>query len=99
MSTTESTTAAEQVISMTRSDLESLIRSVVREELKRALRPVNLLDDWSHEGPDDPEGDEILAREALAQLEEIKKNLSQLKSWEEFEAELATAEAAGELPD
>jgi hypothetical protein len=38
-------------------------------------------------GPDDPEGDEILAREALAQLEEIKKNPSQLKIWEEFEKE------------
>jgi hypothetical protein len=57
------------------------------------------LDDWSHEGPDDPEGDEIIAREALAQLDEIKKNPSQLRSWEEFEAELARAEAAGELPD
>jgi len=98
MSTT-TTDATEPIISMTRSELESLIRSVVREELRHALRPVNPLDDWSHEGPDDPEGDEILAREALAQLEEIKKNPSQLRSWEEFEAELARAEAAGELPD
>ena len=94
-----STTPAEPVISMTKSELETLIRRVVREELGRALRPVNPIDDWSHEGPDDPEGDEILAREALAQLEEIKKNPSQLKTWEEFEAELARAEAAGELPD
>jgi hypothetical protein len=94
-----STTATEPVISMTRSELESLIRSVIREELRRALRPVNPLDDWNHEGPDDPEGDEIIAREALAQLEEIKKNPSQLRSWGDFEAELARAEAAGELPD
>ncbi len=94
-----STTPAEPVISMTRSDLESLIRSVIREELRRALRPVNPLDDWSHEGPDDPEGDEIIAREALAQIEEIKKNPSQLRTWEEFDAELARAAAAGELPD
>jgi hypothetical protein len=94
-----STTPAEPVISMTRSDLESLIRSVIREELRRALRPVNPLDDWSHEGPDDPEGDKIIAREALAQIEEIKKNPSQLRTWEEFDAELARAAAAGELPD
>jgi hypothetical protein len=94
-----STTPTEPVVSMTRSELETLIRRVVREELARALRPVNPVDDWSHEGPDDPAGDEILAREALAQLEEIKKNPSQLKSWEEFEVELARAEAAGELPD
>jgi hypothetical protein len=94
-----STTPAESVVSMTRSELESLIRRVVREELGRVLRPVNPLDDWSHEGPDDPEGDEILAREALARLEEIAKDPTRLRSWEEFEAELAKAEAAGELPD
>jgi hypothetical protein len=98
MSTT-TTDATETVISMKRSELESLIRTIIREELRHALRPLNALDDWSHEGPDDPEGDEILAREALAQIEEIHKNPSRLRSWEEFEAELARAEAAGELPD
>ena len=94
-----STTATEPVISMTRSELESLIRSVIREELKHALRPVNPLDDWSHEGPDDPEGDEILAREALEQIEEIRKDPSRLIKWDDFKEELARAEAAGELPD
>jgi len=94
-----STTPAEPVASMTRSELESLIRQVVREELRRALRPANPIDDWSHEGPDDPEGDEILAREALAELEEIEKDPTRLRSWEEFEAELDRAEAAGELPN
>jgi hypothetical protein len=93
-----STTPAEPVVSMTRSELETLIRRVVREELRRALRS-NILEDWSHEGPDDPEGDEIIAREALAQIEEIEKDPTRLRSWEEFEAELAKAEAAGELPD
>ena len=94
-----STTPAEPVVSMTRSELESLIRQVVREELRRALRPANPIDDWSHEGPDDPEGDEILAREALAELEEIEKDPSRLINWEDFKEELARAEAAGELPD
>jgi hypothetical protein len=92
-----STTATEPVISMTRSELESLIRSVIREELRRALRPVNPLDDWSHEGPDDPEGDEIIAREALAQIEEYEKNPYRRMTLEEYEAELTRAEAAGEL--
>ena len=96
---TATTDATETVISMKRSELEHLIRTIIREELKHALRPVNPVDDWSHEGPDDPEGDEILAREALTQIEDIRKNPSQLRSWDEFEAELARAEAAGELPD
>ena len=94
-----STTPAEPVVSMTRSELESLIRRVVREELGRVLRSVNPLDDWSHEGPDDPKGDEILAREALAVLEEIRKDPTRLIKWEDFKEELAQAEAAGELPD
>ncbi len=92
-----STTATEPVISMTRSELENLIRSVIREELKHVLRPVNPLDDWSHEGPDDPAGDEIIAREALAQIEEYEKNPYRRMTLEEYEAELARAEAAGEL--
>ena len=93
-----STTSTEPVISMTRSELEALIRTVVREELKRALRPINPLDDWSHEGPDDPEGDEIIAREALAQIADYDKNPYRRMTLEEYEAELARAEAAGELP-
>jgi hypothetical protein len=92
-----STTPAEPIISMTRSDLESLIRGVIREELRRALRLVNPLDDWSHEGPDDPEGDEIIAREALAQIAEYEKNPYRRMTLEEYEAELTRAEAAGEL--
>ena len=96
---TTTTDATETVISMKRSELENLIRTIIREELRHALRPVNPLDDWSHEGPDDPEGDEIIAREALAQIEEIKKDPSRLIKWEDFKEDLARAEAAGELPD
>jgi hypothetical protein len=93
-----STTPGEPVVSMTKSELETLIRRVVREELRRALRLVNPLNDWSHEGTDDPEGDEILAREALAQIAEYEKNPYRRMTLEEYEAELARAEAAGELP-
>ena len=94
---TATTDATEQVISMKRSELESLIRTIIREELRHALRPLNPVDDWSHEGPDDPEGDEILAREALAQIEEYEKNPYRRMTLEEYGAELARAEAAGEL--
>jgi hypothetical protein len=94
-----STTTSDTIVSLTIGQLEELIRRVVREELARLrAQPVSPLDDWSHEGPDDPAGDEILAREALAELEEIKKDPSRVRSWEEFEAELAQAEARGELP-
>lgn len=49
-----STTRAEPVVSMTRSELETLIRRVVREELVRAMRRVNPIDDWTQEGPTIP---------------------------------------------
>lgn len=95
-----STTTAETVVSLTVGQLEALIRRVVREELARMQPPaVPVIDDWSHEGPDDPEGDEILAREALAQIEEYRRNPYPRKSWEEMKLALAQAEADGELPD
>lgn len=95
-----STTHAETVVSLTIGQLEALIRRVVREELAQyQARPLSVADDWSHEGPDDPEGDEILAREALAQLEEYQHNPYPRLKWEDVKAELARAEAAGELPD
>jgi hypothetical protein len=95
-----STTQADTVVSLTIGQLEVLIRRVVREELAHYQpRPLSAVDDWSHEGPDDPEGDEILARDALAQIEKIKKDPSRVRPWEEFEAELLAAEARGELPD
>jgi hypothetical protein len=94
------TQQAEAVVSLTTSQLEALIRRVVREELARSrTQPLSVADDWSHEGPDDPEGDEILAREALAQIEQIKQDPSRVRKWEEVEAELIAAEARGELPD
>lgn len=94
---TVSTPPADPVVSMTKSELETLIRRVVREELRRALH-ADILNDWSHEGPDDPEGDEIIAREALAQIAEYEQNPYPRMTLEEYEAELARAEAAGELP-
>jgi hypothetical protein len=88
---TTTTAPVDPVVSMTRSELESLIRRVVREELRRALH-ADILNDWSHEGPDDPEGDEIIAREALAQIEEIQRDPSRLIKWDDFKKELAQKE-------
>ena len=58
----------------------------------------SILDDWSQEGPDDPAGDEELLAEALAILEQYENDPDAWVSWEDFEAELARTEAAGELP-
>ncbi|NJL29015.1 MAG: hypothetical protein HC897_14570 [Thermoanaerobaculia bacterium] len=46
--------------------LEALVRRVVREELAQLLaRPSRaILDDWSHEGSEDPAQDELLLRDA-----------------------------------
>jgi hypothetical protein len=86
---------------ITLAELESLIRRVVREELARVLRPTapSVLDDWSHEGPDDPAGDEELLAEALIVLEQYGDKPETWMRWEDFEAELDKAEARGELPD
>lgn len=89
------------VITLSRDELEALLRRVVREELTRLLKaqPLSPLDDWSHEGPDDPGGDAALLAEALAQIERERTGPTPHIDWETARAELARAEAAGELPD
>ncbi len=87
--------------SMSVDELKGLIRLVVREELAHLLKaPVqSILDDWKQQGPDDPAGDDLLLQEALAVLQNYAQQPEAWLSWEEFEAELDEAEAAGELPD
>ena len=86
--------------SIDHQELENLIRRVVREELKELLHKARpeILDDLSHEGPEDPEGDERLLGEALATLQAHQERPEAWMDWEDFEAELDRAEAAGELP-
>ena len=86
--------------SITPEELEKLVRRVVREEISRVLeQPVRSIhDDWKQEGPNDPEGDALLLREALAVLREYEDKPDAWMSWDDFEAELDRAEAAGELP-
>jgi hypothetical protein len=81
--------------------LENLIRRVVREELARLLRKParSILDDQAQEGPEDAAEDEVLLAEASAVLQQYASQPDAWMSWEEFEAELDRAEAAGELPD
>ncbi len=60
---------------------------------------MSILHDWQHEGPDDPAADEALLEEALALAREYRETPAELTSLEDFEQEIARAEAAGELPD
>lgn len=82
------------------ADLEALVRRVVREELVRLLHtPVrSLIEDEKHEGPEDAAEDELLVQEALTVLQNYGDKPEAWMSWEDFEAELDRAEAAGELP-
>jgi hypothetical protein len=76
------------------NDLESLVRRVIRGELVRQ-RQLDILDDWSYERPDDPDGDENLLRDALVAGQEYRASTEGWLSWEEFEPDIERAEAAG----
>lgn len=92
---------AQTTVTLSPDQLEQLIRRIVREEVSQLLQPSkpSVLDDWSHEGPDDPEGDAGLLHEALAVIREREQHPETSLDWKEFKAELKRAEAAGELPD
>ncbi len=98
------TTTISSAVMINPTDLEHLIRRVVKEavqeEFKRLFRAPNrsLLEYLIHEGPDDPAGDEQLLAEALTMTQQYQVNREGWKTLEEFEAELAEAEAAHELP-
>lgn len=78
-------------------EMESLIRRVVKEavheEFARVMQqlPSSLVDDWTHEGPDDPEGDRLLLAEALAESERYRAHPQEHMDWEAFKAELREA--------
>ncbi len=87
-----------------RREMKDLVRQVVREELAYLLKvspPAGPAggDPWNDEGSDDLEGDEELLNEVLEQIEREKTNPAPRIPWEKVKAELARAEAAGELPD
>ena len=76
------------------NEMESLIRRVVKEavhqEFARVMRqlPSPIVDDWAHEGPDDPAGDRLLLAEALAESERYRAHPQEHLDWEAFKAEL-----------
>ena len=82
--------APQTVITLSPVDLETLIRRVVHDEITRLLQtPVrSILEDWKHEGPDDPKGDQVLLGEALAVLEQSGSTPGAWTNWKEFEREL-----------
>ncbi len=87
------------------AEMEMLIRRVVKEavheEFARVLRqaPPSVGDNWTHEGPNDPAGDQLLLAESLAEHERYRAEPEAWLDWETFKAELKAAEAAGELSD
>jgi len=91
---------SQTIVTLSPNELKVLVRRMVREELVRLLRaPVrSILEDWRQEGPDDPAEDELLLREALVVLQRYEDQPDAWMNWEDFEAELDRAEAAGELP-
>jgi len=99
-----STTVTQAAITISLTDLENIIRRVVREVMQEELShlpraPVaSILDDWSQEGPDDPAGDEQLLHEAMAVLKQYGDKPETWTKWEDLEAELDRAEASSELP-
>ena len=95
-----STNPTQTVIPISPADLENLIRRVVREELRRLLRgPArSVLEDQGQEGSEDPAEDELLLSEALAILQQYGDQPDAWMRWEDFEAELDMAEAAGIKP-
>lgn len=100
-----SVTTPQFTTTLSLNEMESLIRRVVKEavheEFARMMQqlPSSIVDDWTQEGPDDPEGDRLLLAEALAESERYRAHPQEHMDWESFKAELREAEAAGELPD
>lgn len=86
---------SQTMITLSPTDLESLIRRVVHEEITHLLQtPVrSILENWEHEGPNDPKGDEVLLGQALAVLEQYGNKPDAWTSWEKFERELESGRA------
>lgn len=92
---------AQTTVTLSAAEFEQLIRRIVREEVSRLLQAPkpSIVEDWSHEGPEDPQGDAELLQEALEVIRHREQDPESSMGWEEFKAELRRAEAAGELPD
>ena len=74
-------------LSLSPSELETLVRRLVREELARLLQqPVHsILDDWTQEGTEDPAEDELLVSEALEAIRKYGNKPEAWISWQDLE--------------
>ncbi len=92
---------SETTITLSREQLEDLIRRVVREEIDRlgGTTARSILDDPQHEGPDDPTQDDLLLRDALERREKYRDVPGAVNSLGELRQEIARLEATDELPD
>ena len=82
-------------ISIPLSELEALLRRVVREEVHNELAHLlNPLDDLTHDGPEDAAADAALLAEALGESERHRQNPEGWQNWQSFKAQL-TAEGKG----
>lgn len=90
---------AKTAVPITVAELEAIIRRVVREEMQQHSEWIvrEMIEFWRNEGPPDLEDDELLAKEALEQIERYKDDYSGCITLEELEAELAAE--SNELPD
>ena len=100
MNTLISPGIAPHIVGVNSADLETMVRRVVRSELVRLLRsPLpTVLSEWIKAEERDAVEDSLLLDEALSVLQEYADKPESWLKWDEFEAELDRAEAAGELP-
>jgi hypothetical protein len=100
MSTLISPSITPHGVEVNLADLETMVRRVVRSELVRLLRSPkqNVLAEWAKADERDAVEDSLLLHEALSVLNQYADKPESWLNWDEFEAELDRAEAAGELP-
>jgi hypothetical protein len=100
MNTLISPEIAPHVVEVNSAHLETMVRRVVRSELVRLLRSPRqtVLAEWAEAEEQDVVDDSLLLSEALGVLQKYANKPASWLKWDEFEAELDRAEAAGELP-
>lgn len=90
------TPTSKSLVTISLTDLEMLIRRAVREVVREELAHLShvapatpsILDDWSHEGPDDSAGDQELLAEALLMSQKYKENQEGWQDWASFKVDM-----------
>jgi uncharacterized protein (DUF433 family) len=76
------------------TEMEALIRRAVKEavheEFARVLRqaPASVVENWTHEGPSNPAGDQLLLAEGLTERERYRTNPEVGMEWGAFNKEM-----------